>query len=210
MDFLAIAKKERPQAIIMLGPFLDINNQDINSGEIFFENPDKSKTFVSYEELFKDLVNTIQRELSGVKTDVIFVPSHRDIHHMEPIPQAPFLQNYFPAPERSHPTTFQTAPNPCMIYLNEVKVGIMNTDVVKDLSSSLLPKNLVPAKIDLGLRGILEQRLYYPLYPPNAETPIEYSEIGQLYINEAPDILITPSDLIQFSKVTIVKYNRFL
>ena len=72
------------------------------------------------------------------------------------------------------------------------------------------PKNMVPAKIDLGLRGILEQRLYYPLYPPNAETPIEYSEIGQLYINEAPDILITPSDLIQFSKVTIVKYNRFL
>jgi DNA polymerase alpha subunit B len=173
-DFLGMAKKEQPQAIILMGPFLDMANVDISNGDLFFDNRDNSKTFVSHEELFKDLVNTIQKELQGVTTSVIFVPSHKDVHHFEPLPQAPYLQNYFPTPERSHPTSFMVAPNPSMIYLNEIKVGVINTDIVKDLCTSMLPVNMTPPKIDLSLRALLEQRMYYPLYPGNPETPIEY------------------------------------
>jgi len=39
------------------------------------------------------------------------------------------------------------------------------------------------------------------MYPPNPDTPIEYDQIESLYINEMPDILISPSDLMQFAKV---------
>jgi hypothetical protein len=35
-------------------------------------------------------------------------------------------------------------------------------------------KNTEAPKIDLSLRGILEQRIFYPSYPPNIDTPIEY------------------------------------
>lgn len=98
--------------------------------------------------------------------------------------------------------TFMSVSNPCTLQLNEIKIGIVNTDVVKDLCGSMHPKDMPIAKIDLSLKGMLEQRLFYPLYPPNADLPIEYGQIQSLYINDKPDILITPSDLTHFVKVT--------
>lgn len=56
-------------------------------------------------------------------------------------------------------------------------------------------------KIELSLRSIFEQRMFYPLYPPNLETPVEYDQIENLYLSETPDILISPSDLTHFIKV---------
>ncbi len=32
----------------------------------------------------------------------------------------------------------------------------MNTDIVKDMCGSLLPKNMEPPKIELALKGMLE------------------------------------------------------
>jgi hypothetical protein len=40
LDFLALARKEQPQAIIMMGPFVDINNSEVQTGDIYFNNPD--------------------------------------------------------------------------------------------------------------------------------------------------------------------------
>jgi hypothetical protein len=67
--------------VILLGPFIDCNHQDIYSGDIFVENADKSKTYLSHEDLFKELMLLIQKELRDVKTKVIVVPSHKDITH---------------------------------------------------------------------------------------------------------------------------------
>ena len=84
--------------------------------------------------------------------------------------------------------------------MNELKVGLVNTDIIKDLCSSMYPKNMEPPKIDLSLKALLEQRSFYPLFPGNADVPIEYDQIEKLYITEQPDLLITSSDLIQFVK----------
>jgi DNA polymerase alpha/epsilon subunit B len=72
-----------------MGPFVDINNNEISNGNLYFEN-NGTRCFVSHEELFRDLLNTIQKELQGIRTKVIMVPSTKDIHHFEPLPQAPF------------------------------------------------------------------------------------------------------------------------
>lgn len=128
---------------------------------------------------------------------MIMVPSHRDIHHFEPLPQAPFSQGFLP---NSQYPSFISVANPSLIQLNELKIGFINTDIVKDMCSSMLPKNMEPPKIDLSLRGILEQRSFYPLYPGNEQVPIEYEQITNMLITQRPDILITPSDLIQFVK----------
>jgi hypothetical protein len=58
--------------------------------------------------------------------------------------------------------------------INDIRFGIINTDIVKDLCPNIYAKNMEPSKIDISLRTIHEQRSYYPLYPPNPETPIEY------------------------------------
>lgn len=85
--------------------------------------------------------------------------------------------------------------------MNDLKVGLVNTDIIKDLCSSMYPKNMEPPKIDLSLKALLEQRSFYPLYPGNVETPIEFEQIEKFYITEQPDLLITSSDLIQFVKI---------
>jgi len=67
----------------------------MQSGDLYFVNPvDQTRNYISHEDLFKDLISTIQKGLAGLKTKVILVPSHKDIHHFEPIPQVPFSQHY--------------------------------------------------------------------------------------------------------------------
>ena len=52
-DLLEVVKRDRPHGLILMGPFLDQLNQDIFSGNIFYESPDtKDDVFVDYEELF--------------------------------------------------------------------------------------------------------------------------------------------------------------
>ena len=46
-----------------MGPFLDIHNQDIYSGEMSYDSPDGTKVYISHEDLFNDLVNMIQKQL---------------------------------------------------------------------------------------------------------------------------------------------------
>ena len=71
--------------------------------------------------------------------------------------------------------------NPSTFRLNDLKIGVINADLIKDMCSGLLSKNMDPPKIDLSLRGILEQRTMYPVYPPSSSSamldlvPIEFS-----------------------------------
>jgi hypothetical protein len=69
-----------------MGPFLDINQQDIYSGDLFYETSDNNKVYISHEELFQDLVKMITKELNSETMKLIFVPSHKDIHHIDPLP----------------------------------------------------------------------------------------------------------------------------
>lgn len=101
--------------------------------------------------------------------------------------------------------------NPAMIQLNDVSVGIVNTDVIKDMCINTCVKNPAPEpgaqaqskpKIDLVLQSILQQRSFYPLYPAGAGAPVEWEQYKGLMFDQTPDILITPSDLMLFAKVS--------
>ncbi len=59
--------------------------------------------------------------------------------------------------------------------LNDIRVGVINGDIIQNLCSSLLVKEPEESKIDIALKSIVQQKMFYPLYPPNIETPIEYS-----------------------------------
>ena len=111
-----------------MGPFVDTNQQDIYSGEIFYESQNV-KQFVSHEELFQDLINMITNELSRCSnTRVIFVPSHKDMHHISTLPQIPYLSQFF----INNPNA-TLAGNPSIIQLNDFSLGVINTDVLKDI-----------------------------------------------------------------------------
>lgn len=96
------------------------------------------------------------------------------------------------------------ASNPVFMQLNDISVGVINTDVVKDMCLNTCiknPPNVEPKpKIDSVLQSMLQQRSFYPLYPGSQNTPIEWDQWKGLMMSETPDILITPSDLMLFAK----------
>ena len=159
------------------------------------------------------------------KTQVILVPSHNDITHMYPLPQPPFDAKSFDT--RKLGAAPHLVGNPSIFMLNDISIGFLNADVVKDMCLNVCNKFEVPEsqktdealaslagtprpsdaakpkpppKIDQVLYGLLQQRSLYPLYPPGQNTPIEVEQVQQFMFEKTPDVIITPSDLMLFAK----------
>ena len=100
--------------------------------------------------------------------------------------------------------------NPGMFSINEITFGFVNTDVVKDMCVNMVVKtqqNGQPQKpkIDLVLQSMLQQKSFYPLYPASGNVPIEWQQYqGMMFTEKTPDVLITPSDLMNFAKVSFL------
>lgn len=74
---------------MMLGPFIDYMNEDIKEGVISYRDAtDNQLEFLEYSELFMKLQEYIMGEIAQnqIKTQVVFVPSAREIDHLYPLP----------------------------------------------------------------------------------------------------------------------------
>lgn len=89
-----------------------------------------------------------------------------------------------------------------MFRVNEITIGVINADIIKDLCASTHQKNPSGGKIEESVKTILQQRTFYPLYPGNQATPIEWEQYAKMMFPEGmtPDVLITPSQLKLFAK----------
>ena len=95
-------RQEQPHLLVLLGPFIDIGNSDVQSGDIFYEEAKTGTIFLEYETLFHEIMNLIARELSGTQTQLVLVPSVLDAHCVSPFPQAPYDTSYFKSTEKDH------------------------------------------------------------------------------------------------------------
>jgi DNA polymerase alpha subunit B len=136
-----------------------------------------------------------------VKTQLVIVPSAREIEHLSPLPQPAYSQTSFPMTAGVPRPILMS--NPSTFKINDITVGVVNTDIFKDMCGSLLTKQCSESKIDLSLKSILQQRVYYPLYPGNPSTPIEWEQFEKMMFPNGvtPDILIVPSQLKLIAKV---------
>ena len=64
--------------------------------------------------------------------------------------------------------------NPQTFRVNDISIGVINADIVKDLCMNLVIKESKEPKIEVALKSILQQRTYYPLYPSNPKSPIDW------------------------------------
>ena len=97
-----------------------------------------------------------------------------------------------------------TIPNPSSIVLNDVLIGIINSDVVKDLvvnSINKQEKSPAKAKQDLVLQFLFQNNSFYPLLQSTtSQNLVSYSKWEDLKINEMPDLIIAPSNYPPFVK----------
>ena len=89
--------------------------------------------------------------IRGVKTKVVIVPSAREIHHIHPLPQPAYEQSLFPA-------GFEhiLVGNPQLFRINDINIGIINADVIKDLCTSTHVKGSMGGKIEACIKSVLQ------------------------------------------------------
>ena len=190
-DLLDIVKRDRPHVLMLMGPFLDAKSGELQNGDISYSNSGE-QTYLDYADLSKILMDMIRQELGRQNTQVVLMPSARDINHIYPLPQPPY-------PGRD----FIKVCNPQTFRINDITFGGINADVIKEIIMSDVSKELQGPKIEVAWKSLLEQRTYFPVYPSNPSTPIEWSQWRQMMFEHTPDVLIIPSDLMLFAKVSL-------
>ena len=190
-ELMSRVRQEMPHVLIMMGPFVDGMNEDVKSGNISFRNSTGELEFLDFDDVFTKVMEYIQSEFAQlrVKTKLVLIPSAREIHHINPLPQVPYAQSQFPA--GFEPILLG---NPQMFRINDINFGVLNADIIKDLCSNTHQKG-VTGKIDESIKSVLQQRTFYPIYPGNQSTPIEWEQYAKMMFPDGvtPDVLITPS-----------------
>ncbi|KZT11993.1 DNA polymerase alpha, subunit B [Laetiporus sulphureus 93-53] len=223
---LAKIKAEKPNVMLLLGPFIDAAHPFIKEGEID----------VSPYDIFREIVvaNLMDFLASSPGSLILIVSSVRDIIS----DHAVFPQCEMDAEFSSDPR-IRFLPNPCRFSLNNVTFGVSSVDVLFHLRKEEFFKraeeieSVIPEAGDVqpndamsnACRHLLQQRSFYPLFP----VPLELAHEVNLDVthlkgldlcagegvekDKAPEVLITPSRLKHFSKhvdSTVVVNPSFL
>ena len=123
-DLMQKVQNDKPDLLILLGPFVDTKHDQIINGDL--KEP--------FEDLFDRQVQQIVEGTEKLATTDVFVPSHRDVHHDFVYPQPPFSSKVhtaeFNAAERIHFVS-----DPCTLVVNNVSIGLSSMDVLLHLGS---------------------------------------------------------------------------
>ena len=225
MDFLSKVLTNKPDLVILLGPFVDSSQPIMASGEMVLKEEDDngkvtgehaaSFELVFVEKVIRDGINLIfqvaEEDGTDLPTHFVLVPSLLDGHHECVFPQPPFGDRdpvetpYFKEPlgilDIKHSSgdsnkRVHLMPNPCMFRLNEVLFGATSMDAMFNLSQDkVMEKVNTPMERFAG--HLLQQHSFSPQFPPppRALCQLDLRYIKQWTMKANPDVLILPSKL---------------
>jgi DNA polymerase alpha subunit B len=204
-------------ALILTGPFIDIDHPLIASGD--FDLPEEAMAepdSITMSTVFKYLISPALNQLvaSNPHITIILVPSVKDaISKHVSWPQEPFSKQALGLHKN-----VKIIGNPMILSLNEISIGISSLDVFSHLRNEEVlgsqPKDNILARLP---KYVIEQRNFFPIYPPSdrknlpkagtrEETPVgamldvSYLKLGDM-VNVRPDLMIIPSAMPPFAKV---------
>jgi len=208
-------------AVILTGPFLDAEHPLIASGD--FDIPEEllaDADTATLSTLFKALVSPAFHSLAQANPSVtiILIPSTRDVlaKHVS------WPQDVLPRKELGLPKCARVVSNPMTLNVNEVTLGASSQDILYELRQEELligNKSAVTEANSRLCRHVIEQRHYFPLFPPadRSKLPktgvdggkglppggmldLSYLKLGELG-GVRPDVMILPSALPPFARV---------
>jgi DNA polymerase alpha subunit B len=223
-DLIARVRGEEPDVLLLMGPYVDVNNSIVKAGCL----PDN----LTLPEFFSERVlQPLMDCISGLRTQLLLMPSQRDAHHpFEVYPQPPFQDSCIKHLSRDKDRVL-FLPDPCTLSINGVCIGATSTDILFHLSARTMFRGSSGDRMAALAGHILRQQCYYPLIPPYRRDqthtqavstisegasdvprpPIEACEVNLDYIQAfeeqhatlpvRPDLLLLPSDLKPFVKV---------
>lgn len=91
--------------------------------------------------------------------------------------------------------------NPCTLKINELVVGVTATDSLFHVSADETNASLEPgSRLARISQHMLQQRSYYPLFPPSQNANLDMKHMDQWTMPCQPDLLIIPSKLTSFAR----------
>ena len=214
------AAESYADALILVGPFLDTEHPLIASGD--FELPEDSSVEpdrATLDDVFRILISKPLKQLAqhNPSINIILIPSARDaVNKHVSWPQEPYEKKTLGLPKQARMMS-----NPVTFSLNEILIFVTASDILYDLRREEV--NVGKARgLDLLSRlprHLIEQRHFYPLFPPvdrsllpqtgtedrlatGMPMDLSYLKLGE-WLGARPDVLITPSALPPFSKVCL-------
>lgn len=200
-DLLAVVERARPDAVFLVGPFVDAGHSHISAA-----------TPVPFEQIFETRVMARLRKAvaamssDGPRTQFVLIPSLSDVHHDFVCPQPAFRTP--PGQARDARISFVTNPS-VMELSNEggghvASVGISALPSLQDISGDCICWNKGD-RFSAIASHMLRQCSFYPTFPASSAVPLDGSlldGIALLDMGRTPtvDVLVTPSKLKAFTK----------
>ncbi|RCK56256.1 DNA polymerase alpha subunit B [Candida viswanathii] len=219
-----INTKILPNVVILNGPFLDLTNKVVESGDFEFDRAQEQPK--NLDDVFKLLITPVLKKIDP-RIQVILYPNLKD----SCVKHCSYPQDAFDRKKFGLPKNFRVFPNPSSFQINEILIGNSNLDIFKDLrdvfkeDATVLSNN---NRFERIINHVLEQRRYYPAFPgsighqPKLSTAellngaegehldglavggssLEMPYLGVTELGDSlPDVLILPSEFKYFAKV---------
>ncbi|XP_031640662.1 DNA polymerase alpha subunit B [Contarinia nasturtii] len=182
-ELLAYCKQHKPDILILLGPFLDADHPNLLDGTM--KVPLETHFF---ETMISGIVNSV-----GCDTEVFIVSSSQDAHSTFIYPTAPYAHS---SPYKN--VTF--LPDPCIIKLNGVTIGMTATDIYSHITDAEIAVN-AGDKVKRVASYLFNQASFYPLNPPSEKVSVDSGLVKEFAtLSIVPNILILKSDVKCFAR----------
>ena len=207
------AEESMVDALILSGPFLDIEHRMLASGDFALPEVRGLDHEATLAALFRIWISApLERLCSAVPSiTIVMIPSIRDASSKH----VSWPQDRFAKKEFALPKQVTVLPNPSFVSLNEVVLAISSQDILYELSREQLSYGPGPDMLTRLPGYLIEQRHFFPLFPPMSRDKLSSNgvakatgsclDVGYLKLGEwmqvKPDVLILPSMLTPFVKV---------
>ena len=197
ISLLSSLSQKEPHSIIINGPFIYSENEQIQSGDL--------GEYETYINLFKLILKSINQIFTDKNTKILIAPSLSDELNYFPLPQPSFNQiikdlNY---------DKIEFIPNPSIIQINELYFANINYDIIAEINQNSIRSNKM-SPIESSLEMLFNQRSLFPvlsntIYINDADKidkviTFDITQEKFFKMDPMPDIIIINSGMTNFIK----------
>lgn len=192
------AIETQPQALVLLGPLVDVNNLRVQEGDCCAPHSDDTRGLDEvYANHVVPLLSRLCHELrqKSPNTKVMLVPSLDEALVFHPLPQPPMdlsmcLDGNPLASLQRLGVCF--LPNPAYIKVNGVSIAASSTDALSPLLRDLVLRSN-GKRIEEAQRLLLLQRTLFPVFPRSHSVSESHADALSFPSGTTPDVCIFPS-----------------
>ncbi|KAL4003344.1 DNA polymerase alpha/epsilon subunit B family protein [Acanthocheilonema viteae] len=193
-DLVELVRKERPNVLILIGPFIDRMSPVVKSPQCCY----------TYGDLMDMLLAKIDDALSGTDVQVLIVPNGRKDAALRPsFPTPPFQS--LKQRKQQLSKNIVLLPDPAIIRIAGVEFAITASEIIQHLGRdeiSRLDNCENQDRMFRLVRDLFRQRSLYPLYPASHDVTYRLREaVERTSLSVIPHVIILPSVLAPTIKV---------